>query len=359
MSVAVIGPMLRIVVQDLPTKPWPLKVAGLPLFLTNDDEEYGWYYGDGFGSGAPALTHLDTRRKVTKDHYKTVAQYFDNTAVKISAVAWVCGVWEFTVPEDTAQQSIPRKIGKSFCCYSFDKKEPVFEVARRSKQPSDQIWDNSVYSPILRPGIMLSSSEYGDVSDANFRESLLTTSGLKVKKDGRVYITVAQHGFPVEKETVYHPRLPLIIGEVKYRLGDTDIALAELSSDVSYTNELFENSEFQARRMTAVRPCDSLQSAEALYMDTPFTGLAEGCYLYNVMKSVPIDEPGEPSRWVFSTHCWIGQNVSREKEGSCGSVMTDAEGRAVCFYRLTTKTGKAIGAAADELAAFHCQIVNE
>lgn len=359
MSVAVVGPMLRIVVQDLPAKPWPLTVAGLPLFLTNNDEEYGWYYGDGFGSGAPALTHLDTRRKVTKDHYKTVAQYFDNTAVKISAVAWVCGVWEFMVPKDTAQHSIPRKLGKSLCCYSFEKKEPVFEVARRSKQPSDQIWDSSVYSPVLRPGIVLCSSEFGDVSDANFRESLLTTSGLKVKKDGRFYITVAQHGFPVGEETVYHPRLPLIIGEVKYRLGDTDIALVELSSGVSYTNELFENSEFQARRMTTVRPCDSLQSAEALYMDTPFTGLAEGCYLYTEMKRVPIDEPVEPNRWVFSIYCWIGQNVSQEKEGSCGSVVTDEEGRAVCFYRFITKTGKAIGAAADELATFQCQIVDE
>jgi hypothetical protein len=47
-SVAVIGPMLRIVAQDLPTKTWPLTVAGLHLFLTNDDEEYGWNYGDGF-----------------------------------------------------------------------------------------------------------------------------------------------------------------------------------------------------------------------------------------------------------------------------------------------------------------------
>ena len=133
------------------------------------------------------------------------------------------------------------------------------------------------------------------------------------------------------KETIYHPHLPLIIGKVKYCLGDTDLALAELSSDVSYTNELFENSEFQTRRLTAVRPCDSLQFAEALYMDTPFIGLAEAM------------SPVKPSKWVFSIHKWIGQNTSqKKKKGSCGSVMTDEEGRA----------GKAIGIAADELATF-------
>ena len=86
-SVAVIGPILQIVVQNLSAKSWPLTVTDLPLFLANDDEEYGWYYGDSFGSRPPGLAHLDIRRKVTRDHYQTVIQYFDNTAVKISAVA--------------------------------------------------------------------------------------------------------------------------------------------------------------------------------------------------------------------------------------------------------------------------------
>lgn len=50
LSVAVIGPMLHIVVQDISAKPWPLTVAGLPLFLTNDENEYGWHYGGGFSA---------------------------------------------------------------------------------------------------------------------------------------------------------------------------------------------------------------------------------------------------------------------------------------------------------------------
>lgn len=70
---------------------------------------------------------------------------------------------------------------------------------------------------------MLCSSQFGDVSDANFRESLLATSGLKVKYNRRSYITVAQHGFPLGEGTVYHPHLPLVIREVKYRLSDADI----------------------------------------------------------------------------------------------------------------------------------------
>lgn len=34
-NVTVIGPMLVIVVQELPKKPWPLTVAGLPLYITS------------------------------------------------------------------------------------------------------------------------------------------------------------------------------------------------------------------------------------------------------------------------------------------------------------------------------------
>src|ERR1700722_3542385 len=45
LGAGVIGPFLVITVKELPAKPWPVSVAGLPLFLTTNMCETPWEFG--------------------------------------------------------------------------------------------------------------------------------------------------------------------------------------------------------------------------------------------------------------------------------------------------------------------------
>lgn len=63
---------------------------------------------------------------------------------------------------------------------------------------------------------------------------LYTTAGVFVKdRDNNEFVTVASHRFPLGEETVYHP-VPAgsVIGDIKYRLDETDIALLKLRDGV-------------------------------------------------------------------------------------------------------------------------------
>src|SRR5204862_6985598 len=99
-----------------------------------------------------------------------------------------------------------------------------------------------------------------------------------------------------------------------------------------------------------------LEQSEALYLDNPFTGFMEGMYITFSLRRVPSDEPVAKFPWVVQLWLWAGQGNTTVKDGSCGSVVTDEEGRAVCFYRFVDEKGFAIGVAATVLGQFGYEI---
>jgi hypothetical protein len=104
---------------------------------------------------------------------------------------------------------LPSTIGRVLVTYSNSEPRGR-EAAQRTKQPLDQIHDDSYYGLTLRPGIMISCEAYED-------NETLSTAGIPVRSpDGERFITVASHGFPLGLETVYHPnRKGSRIGELK------------------------------------------------------------------------------------------------------------------------------------------------
>ena len=358
-SVMVIRPMLVVVVESLPKKPWPLSVAGLPLYITTDDNDFGWDWGDACGGGPKALEHLDSRYNADKDMFKSAMEFFDTqTKVPVCAITWVSGRWHVDLPEGTKPDTMPRTLARSLCRYHLAPITSPPEAAQRRKQHDGEVWDASSYGPHLRPGVMISCPAYTVGDPKQNRDPLFTTSGLKVMKDGQTYVTVAAHGFPLGEEDVFHPGPPTRIGQVETRLSNTDIALVRLQRDISYSNTLFENRLFPARRIQEIRDAREMKESDALYMDNPFISFTEGMYVASRFQRVPVDEPVSKFQWVHQLWYWTGQG-NQSMDGSCGSVVTDDDARAACFFRFLTEKGFALGVAASELTRFGFQVCKD
>ncbi len=359
-AVSVTGPMLIVEAEVLPPQPWPLSVAGLPLYLTTREHDMGWSWGEFTGRGPRVLGDLDARHKLSESVLEAVIDHVDNKmTVQILAVSWTCGWWLVEVEPNTSMDDVPTVMARMLCRYTYRSMRPAHEAARRLKEPTDVVRDDSTYDMLLRPGVMVVCPAL-DFQGCPYPGPFLTTSGLKVQKGADTYMTVASHGFALGEEDVHHPAPQADgsskIGQVEIRLGDTDIALVKLTSGMSYTNELFQNHLFPPMRVGQVRPYFEMVQAEALYMDNPFTGFRGGMFVGYRFEKLPSDEPVAAFPWVRQMWLWAGQGRTQEAEGSCGSVVVDKEAKAVCFYRFLAESVVALGVAATELARFGFEI---
>ncbi|KAI9775992.1 MAG: hypothetical protein M1839_000691, partial [Geoglossum umbratile] len=364
-SVGVHGLFLIVRVRELPPKPWPLTVAGLPFYITTGEWDYPWVRGK-FGRGLKVLEHLDARHKITKEIFDTATCYFDTqTNVRIIAIRWTIGSWRMVIPDGTSLDNLPRVLAGNPCGYVFKSEDlqPI-EAAYRLKEPSSTIArDDSAYTD-LRPGIMLSSARFEGMGSVPAREELLTSSGVLIKdiEDNR-YITVASHGFPAGEEVFYHPNSNgVIIGDLEKRLDMTDIALVKLRPQFSYRNETFDSQASTSVTLSSIRDPYQLQYPEFLFMDNPFTGFAEGTWVATEQRRIPSDEDVPSFVWVRHDWIWMGQgSVDSPPDGSCGSPVWDVNGELVLFFRFIIsagpESGLAIGVAANELEQFGFSLV--
>ena len=93
-----------------------------------------------------------------------------------------------------------------------------------------------------------------------------------------------------------------------------------------------------------------------LYLDNPFTGFMEGMYVVFSLQRVRSDEPVAKFPWIIQLWLWAGQGNATVKDGSCGLIVTDKEGHAVCFYCFADEKGFATGVAATVLGQFGYKI---
>lgn len=203
----------------------------------------------------------------------------------------------------------------------------------RLKTPTEVEPGDGNYSNMLRPGVILSSGIGADGSE------LRTTSGVCVESpSGEKFVTCASHGFPLGLEDAYHPSAAgSKIGTVVRQFWDTDISLLRLAEGIQYSREPFSASDYDAVPLTSINKPLTLCIGDYMYMNTPFNGHCEGCFVGTKTARIPSNEPGIPHRYIFSTFAYLGNGSERPLDGCCGGVVWTEQGEAIGQFRFLSK----------------------
>ncbi|GAM33385.1 hypothetical protein TCE0_004r00242 [Talaromyces pinophilus] len=345
----VMGGFLVVYFVELPPKPWPISVAGLPLFMTTDHFALPPSLGRPGGGGRPALggrprrhelEHLDARSAVTRQLFEAVITFFESADFPILEIGWMCGVWRATYDDGADLSNLPSMLCQTGIFYLPKGTHTLNEAASREKIPGPLDRNDTAYSPI-RPGLIVAST------------SLSTTSGVLVEDhEGAVYMTAASHGFPYDETEVYHPNPNgQIIGHVVRRLADTNIALVKLCDDIKFENRTFQSDdEPDGVLLKGIRDPYERWRYDALSMENSFTGLIDAQFLGVNRIRVTTSDLTE-HLWVNQLWAWSGQDPDKYPVAeSCGSAIYDQDGNIVAFFRyMMNDSGVGVGVAAQEL----------
>jgi hypothetical protein len=252
---------------------------------------------------------------------------------------WFFGCLRIRVPETTDINALPGTLCQVATCYLTDAIQSPTDAAFRLKDPRHLQPDDSTYIPLLRPGVMVSST------------NLLTTAGVLVKNSqNESFMTVASHGFPLQDTDVHHPDPdgPLI-GEVVRRIGHTNIALVKLHDNIRFENRTFQNLlQPDGVILSGISDPFAIKSFSTITMDNPFTGLIDGQFLTKSMVKLYSTDSDE-HLWTVQNWLWYGQDAAMPVAGSCGSAIWDMNGKVLAFFRWLNGEGIGIGVAASEL----------
>ncbi|EEQ33426.1 hypothetical protein McanMca71_001413 [Microsporum canis] len=336
------GPFLVVYVSELPARPWPRLVAGLPLYLATTAFESPLPVG-GLGIVRwSVLDDLDATNTSSQALYQAVIDFFESKGVQIQEIQWMFGCWRIVVPEGTGISSLPGRICRIAAFYfskGYRHNIPPVELALRNKQPTKDNPDDSPYS-IIRPGVTVASKEF------------LTTAGIFVEDAHKtIFLTVASHGFPTANSAVFHPQTNgRHIGDVSKRIEDSGISLVKLKEDVKFENHSFQSDiEPHGVMLKSIKDPFAVRRFETISMDTPFSGPVDGQFLTVNMVSFP-EKNCKARRWVKQGWVWFGQDPKDiPPAGSCGSAIWDSEGNIICFFRYLSDDSIGIGVAAYEL----------
>lgn len=335
----ILGPFLVISVRELPPKPWPVSVAGLPLFLTTKMADIPWNIGKPGKIRHRVLEYLNATENATRLLYDHVIAFFEEQGIYIWEVVWMVGCWRIRVPNTTDIAVLPGYICQAAAFYLFSEGYEYLNRASRLKDPTQASFDESAYSP-LRPGVAVTSA------------SFTSTSGIMVENaQAQTFMTVASHSFPVSEVNVYQPKQNDNIGQVDYRIQEADIALVRLRPELEFENRTFSNeADPNGVALKGIRDPFELKRFDVLSMDTSFTGLVDAQFLGVSLYRLPSDAQ-EECCWVTQLWNWEGQENTLPNDGCCGSVIWDTEGYAVGFFRfvMADSPGIGIGVAAQEL----------
>lgn len=339
------GVFLILYVTELPPLPWPLTVAGLPLYIATNEFDIPWPFGTPKNhSRSHVLEDIDAQEYVSDEIFMTVIKWFDECSnVTISSILWSAGTWHVTIPDDCNTSDLPSRVCRASCSYLYQSEVPEQPEAAFRQQHPATIRDESAYD-ILRPGVMVSSDKFLGDGPVPPRSELFTTAGVLVKdKHGDEFVTVANHGFPLGEETVFHPSpRGTVIGTVERRLGETDLALVRLRDGVIFENKCFQSTSHPTviEFTQVVESVNELKLGDVLHMDNPFTGHIESVYYGTARRRIPRYENSPEFLWVTQDWGYFGQHAdSIPAEGSCGSAVWDNNGKLVCFFRYLTKSG--------------------
>lgn len=317
-------PFLVVACSELPSKPWPVTVAGMPLYLTTDAECSPMDLGLS-ASGPKASVEASIQRWQTPEieTFKKLFIVFDKLQANIHRIQWIgWGFLALGVSEPYAdwRARLPFLINNIRIGYIFGEQN-LHEKAARRKLPTGRVPDNEVYGD-LRPGVMITSKSIDqDKYDA------MTTSGVCLRSpSGAKYITVAKHGFPggVGDHVLHPTRDGHRIAEVDKIFGETDIALARLA-DVHYSKETFSAVDCPVRPFRKILDSKQTRIGDLIFMDTPFNGRCEGVLIKVDALRITSDEPAHPVDYIIGHFAYFGNGADTLFDGCCGGVIWNSD----------------------------------
>lgn len=152
-------PYLTVFCTQLPPKPWPVSVAGLPLFLTDDNNKSPINYGlHAYGPKAFVKSSISLWKTPDLEAVREVFDVLDNLGANIRRLQWT-GVGFLALaakePYEGWRSRLPFLINNIMVGYVFGQQD-VAEKAVCRTLPQGKPRDNTVYDG-SRPGIMETS----------------------------------------------------------------------------------------------------------------------------------------------------------------------------------------------------------
>ena len=321
-------PFLIVFCKELPPKPWPLSVAGLPLFLTDHNESpinYGLY---SHGPAASVKPSISLWKTPDLGAFQEVFNVLDDLGANIRRLQWIgTGFLALATkePYEDWRSCLPFSINNILISYVFGEQNVEEKVIRRIL-PQGRPRDNTAYND-LRPGIMITSKASDAKPPLSPKPDTMTTSGICLDSPkGERVITVSSHGFPGGVgDDVFHPdRSGRVIAQVSNAFGETDIALAKLG-DIHYSRETFSVAEKPAPSFRQLLQANETQIGSLIYMDTPVNGFCEGIItmvdVFRIANFPDKHAPKLPTDYVVGTFAYYGNDGREMLDGCCGGLV--------------------------------------
>ena len=311
-------PFLIVCCQRLPPKPWPVTLAGLPLYLTSDPDAEPRDIGN-LGLG-PGLTVDAKIHRTLLPGLETFIQIFsalDEYDTKTTKLQWVSGIFlamTKSKPKDGWRLKYPKAVNGVIIGYVFGE-DAIDERAPRVKFPHGRTCDDSEYSELC-PGVMIQS------------RTKQTTSGVCVRdRSGAKYMTAAAHAFSDVGDEVWHPNDNGVhVGNFSKKLGDSDIALVKLRDGIKYSRQTFHNPGTPtAKPFKDFVDVKTLKTYTRVMMNTPLNGHVEGSLIGVQVHRSPTDEAVRPWEYLPAALTYFGNGGHTILEGSGGAVLWTAE----------------------------------
>jgi len=359
---------LQLQLRTLPPKPWPLTIAGIPLYLHLEMGQTPHLLPRPVSrkNGSIANDQNGRDMKDWEPLFHVIKDHFQDLGISITEVMYLSNVVFIVLKDrDTNVNKLPWRAANIGCHYLFDDEmgRPSAPQARRLLDPTPGNPDNSQYDT-LQPGLRVVSS-YLPGSPGMF---LSTTTGLLIKDEvGNEFMTVAAHGFPGECGTqVYHalPGTGRDIGELIMEVSHTDIALVKLQNTETFSNVTFQNNiipePIQLKKLVSAKNWKLISD---ICLDSPDTGFIDGQFMWTAFQAIPYNDNSPELQWVHTTWSYMGQDSAINlPEGMCGSAMWNEDGDVLGFFRYAPTEGVmkdwCAGIAADELIKRGYTLVN-
>ncbi|MCJ1338550.1 hypothetical protein MMC09_003839 [Bachmanniomyces sp. S44760] len=301
-------PFLILTLTHLPPKPWPVTVAGIPLYLTTNPTLGFSPMNKGLSGHGPKVeinATIQLWRTPGLETFKKLFRVFRDLGADVQSIQWagwcllVIGAEE---PQDWKTR-LPFQINKIRVGYIWDAGS-IEETAIRRTLPTNRVSHREVYANV-RPEITITSCLGTPDTD------MVSTSEVCLRSPcGKTHTAEAGHGFPggVGEITFHDGRWGTCTGEVaKMLFGQTDIALAELVAKVPYSRETFSKADAPVEEFSEIAKITQLHVGEPIFMDTPPNSRYEGTVLVIDVLEIPTrDEPAETNEYVITAICFFG-----------------------------------------------------
>ncbi|KAL8869498.1 MAG: hypothetical protein Q9174_004228 [Haloplaca sp. 1 TL-2023] len=339
------APFLTLRCTKLPPKPWPVSIAGIPLFLTTDSELFLGIRA--YGSELHLEAEIHRWRTPDSQIFIDIFEALRVRGANIESVQWMG--WGLLIlseeePCDDWRKKLPSLINDLYVGYIIGP-EAREEKALRRKIPQGNARDDSFYTD-HRPGIVLAGSP-GYLTPSLQNAEDVSTSGICVEApNGNKYVTVASHGFPNGVcSQVWHPDgNGTLLGTIEKVFESSDISLCRLEEGINYSRETFANPN-AAQGHQAFRDfagTTAMRIGDLISMDSPFSGRCYGNVIVIAMWALPADDPeAKEVEYLNCFYGYFGNGSDALFDGCCGAAIWNGDYDVVgqFSYQMTNRAG--------------------